>query len=246
MKGIISRWANKRTDFNLGALFIILVLAIALLTGCTEIEPGFVTTSEDSVIQVVDSDGDIITIDEVTGAITAIEYEHHELHMGDSFSCWYMQTVSDTGDKSIISFRTANSARWVHLTLTASATVMAHVRVLEAPAITNNTGATLAVYNRNRNSTTQSTVIDTSQNPSLSGSATYFTELTMGNVVGGTELAHEHLGTGEGKKTVGGTARGQQEWILLPNTLYAVEMESTNDDDNIHIITLNWYEHTNR
>ena len=226
--------------------FLIILMIAALLTGCTEVEPGYVTTTDDSETHIVDSDGDIVNIDEATRAITFIEYPHHEIHSGDSFSCWYMQTVSDIGDKSIISFRTANAARWVHLTLTVSATFMAHVRLLEAPAVNDNTGANLAVYNRNRNSATQATVTDTSQNPDLAGSATYFTELTMGNVAGGTEIAHEHLGTGEGKKTVGGGARGQQEWILLPNTLYAVEIESTTNDDNVHVIELNWYEHTNR
>lgn len=233
-------------NFYRSALFVCLLLIAVLMAGCTEVEPGYVITSDDSVTQIVDEDNNIITIDEATGAITCIEYPHHEIHAGDSFSCWYMQTVSDIGDKSIVSFRTANSARWVHLTITGSATFMAHFRLLEAPAINDNTGANLAVYNRNRNSATQATVIDTSQNPDLSGSATFFTELTMGNVVGGTDLVHEHLGTGEGKKTIGGGARGEQEWILLPNTLYAVEIESTTVDDNVHVIELSWYEHTNR
>ena len=227
-------------------IFLIILMIAALLTGCTEAEPGYVIISGDTEVMVVDSDGDIVTIDEATGAITIIQYEHHELHMGDSFSCWYEQTVSDIGDKSIINFRTANSARWLHITVTVSATFMAEVRILEAPAINDNTGASLAVYNRNRNSGTIATVIDTSQNPDVTGQATYFTEVTMGNVAGGTEILHEHLGTGEGKKTLGGMSRGAAEWILLPNTLYAFEIESTTNDDNVHVIVLNWYEHTNR
>ena len=248
MKGITSRWWPKRTDLHRSALLFILMPFLILMAGCTVDDPGYVITTEDSKaqIEIVDVDGDIVTIDSATEAIATIEYEHHEIHAGDSFSCWYMQEVSDTGDRSIVTFRTPNTTRWVHVTVTFSATVMAHSRIWEAPAVNDNTGAALPIYNRNRNSPTLPTVWDTSTNPDTQGWATYFTELNMGNVAGGTEIGHMHLGTGEGKKTVGGGARGQQEWILASNTLYAFEIESTNDDDNIHVIEVDWYEHTSR
>ena len=219
---------------------------MATLAGCTFEDPGYVGVVGNPGVKVVDSDGDIVTIDTATGAIATIEYEHHEIHSGDSFSCWYLQEVTDTGDKTIVAFLTPNTTRWLHIIYTASATVMAHGRILEAPLIVDNTGDNLTIFNRDRNSSTTSTVIDTSRNPDRAGEAMTFTEITMGNVTGGTEIIHIHLGTGEGKKTLGGSSRGTQEWILKPNTLYAFEIESTNDDDNIHIINLDWYEHTNR
>lgn len=222
-----------------------LIVLLVILTGCTAEEPGYVITTSDSEVMVVDSDGDIITIDEDTGSITTITQEHSELHCGDSFSSWYLQDVSDIGDKSIIAFKTSNTIKWIHVTVTSAATVMAHSRILEAPAITDNTGATLAIYNRDRNSATTSTVIDTSPAVDVAGQAMYFTELTTGNVTGGTEIAHEHLGTGEGKKTLGGATRGTQEWILKQNTFYAFVIESITADDNTHVIGLSWYEHTN-
>ena len=241
------------------AIIISILAVTALLVslmGCTAEDPGYVIVANDEPVSVlvdnnpgvkiIDSDGNIITIDPATGTLTTIEYEHFEIHSGQSFSCWYLQDVSDTGDKSIISFRTGNTTEWVHLVFTGSATVMAHARMYEAPAITDNTGAPLTIFNRDRNSATTSIVIDTSQNPDVVGQATYFTEATMGNVVGGTEIAHEHLGTGEGKKTLGAATRGTQEWILKPATLYAFVIESVNDDDNTHIITLNWYELANQ
>lgn len=228
-------------------LILALILPVmVLLAGCGTIEePNVSTIIGNPGVMVVDDDGNIVTIDENTRSLTTIEFEHHQLHAGDLFSCWYMQEVSDTGDKSIVTFKTADTTRWLHLTITGSATVMAHFRMLEAPAITNNTGDNLTVYNRNRNSLTTTTVWNTATNPDTQGQATYFTELTMGNVVGGTEVSHMHLGTGEGKKTLGGATRGAQEWILKPDTLYAFEIESINDDDNTHVIELDWYEHTN-
>lgn len=229
----------------IGISLLCLAVLMMILPGCTEEEPGYVVTTSDSEVMVVDSDGDIILIDEDTRSLTIIGQEHQEIHCGDSFSCWYLQDVSDTGDKSIIAFKTSATTKWIHLVPAGSATVVAHYRLYEAPVITDNTGATLAIYNRDRNSATTSTVIDTSTTPDTVGQAMYFTEATMGNVVGGTEITHEHLGTGEGKKTLGATTRGTQEWILKQDTFYAFIIESINDDDNTHVVLLNWYEHTN-
>jgi len=185
--------------------------------------------------------------DASTFARTTIEYEHHEIHGGSSYSCWYEQDVSDVGDKSIIAFKTANTAKYLHIVFSASATAAAEMMVLEAPTITDNTGASLSVFNRRRVTPMNvTTVIDTSTNPDTSGQAMYFTEATMGNVTGGTELAHSHLSSGTGPKPIGGESRATQEWILAPNTLYAFVVSSLTNDDNTHTIELDWYEHTDK
>lgn len=228
------------------ALILNLLLVIALIAlGCTLEDPGATVIVGNPEVKVVDDDGDIITIDEATRTLTTIDLDHQKIHVGDSFSAWYMQEVSDTGDKTIITFLTPNTPRWCHAAIMFSATQPAHGRLLEAPTITNNTGGSLGVYNRDRNATRAATVIDTSQNPNLSGNATFFTETTMGNVTGGTEITHDHLGVGIKKNALGGTSRGVQEWILKQNTLYAFVIESATDDDNVHLIEVDFYEHTN-
>lgn len=188
-------------------------------------------------------------LDGSTEALNFIDYVHHEIHAGSGFTTTYTQTVSDTGDKSIIAFLTDNSTKYVHLTVAASSTAAAIASILEAPTITNNTGATLAIYNRRRIGTpTTTTVWDTSQNPTAQGAGTFFTEITMGNVTGGTTLASIPLGAAAGGavKQIGGLARGQQEWILKPNTAYAFVVESSDDADNTHWIEIDYYEHTDR
>ena len=190
---------------------------------------------------------DDIRIDASTSVLTSMSYEHHEIHGGSSFSCSYTQTVSDTNDRSIIVFKTATGTKYVHVVVAASATAAAVAKITEAPTVTDNTGATLAVYNRNRTGTpAATTVIDISQNPDTAGAATYFTEATMGNVTAGTMLDSIPLGAGQGPKTIGGTARAVQEWVLAPNTLYAFEVISSTNDDNIHWVELNFYEHTDK
>jgi hypothetical protein len=188
-----------------------------------------------------------ISVDSTTNALKCIDYPHNEVHGGSSFTCCYSQEVSDTGDRTIIAFRTPDTTKYLHITFTAAATAAADAIMREAPTITDNTGAPLAVRNRRRPGTPNTTTVwDTSQNPDVQGQATYFTELTMGNVAGGTVFGPYPLGAGAGPKTTGGTTRGSQEWILAPDTLYSFEVISLTNDDNIHEAEVDWYEHQDK
>ena len=182
--------------------------------------------------------------DSVSGALIEIAHAHRKLHQADAFSCHYSQTVSDTNDRTIIAFKTPNTTRYVHCTVQVYASTAADAYIWEAPTITDNTGASLTVYNRRRVGTPKATtVIRTNTNPDEVG-AMFFTEVTMGNVTGGTELDHAPLVAGQGQKAIGGSSREEQEWLLKPNTLYAFEIKSSSDLDNVHLIQVDWYETT--
>ena len=222
-----------------------LILLIPAI-GCTIDDPGFYTSTADSKIQVVDSDGDIITIDPATSNLVILDQDHFQIHEGNSFSTWYEQQVSDTGDETIIAFKTADTTKWLQIIMTVAASSSADAHIIEAPAIVDNTGAPLTVFNRDRNSATTSNIIDTSQNPDVTGQAMFFTEVTQGNVTGGTDIAHVHMQGGAGPKAVGGDSRGTEEWVLKQNTLYAFIIESLDMNDNVHLLELDWYEFTNK
>ena len=181
--------------------------------------------------------------DDVSGAAIGITNAHYKLHEGDSFSCHFNQLVSDTNDRTIIAFKTPDTLRFIHVTVMVSASTAADAFIFEAPTITDNTGDSLEVFNRRRPSTKETTVIRTNTNPDEAG-AMFFTELTMGNVTGGTELTHSPLIAGSAPKPLGGETRGVQEWILKPNTLYDFEIQSSTDQDNVHLIEVDFYETT--
>ena len=185
-------------------------------------------------------------VDASTWVTTGIDYAHHEIHSGSSYHAHYGQFVSDTNDRSIITFRTPNTTKLLHMFARGSSTALANWYVWEGPTITNNTGAPLTIFNRRRDSANTSGVWDTSQNPDVQGQATYFTELTMGNVTAGTAIEDQFIGSGSGPRASGGESRSEEELILLPNTLYAFEIKSLTADDNYHDIELNWYEHADR
>ena len=182
--------------------------------------------------------------DGIANAWKTIEYEHHEIHGGSAYSCHYTQAVSDTNDKSIIAFKTDNSTKEIHLIMEVACTDVATAYIYEGPTVTDDTGAILTIFNRDRDSVNTSSVWDTSQNPDVQGQATYFTEVTMGNVSGGTEIFSYPVGAGEGPKSVGGATRSTSEWILKVNTQYAFVLNSDTNNDNTMWMALEWYEHT--
>ncbi len=182
-------------------------------------------------------------MDDVANAAVTILNEHRKIHDGESFTCHYNQLVSDTNDRSIIAFKTPNTTRYIHAIFFAFSSTAADAYIYEAPTITDNTGDSLTVYNRRRLSTTATTVIRTNTSPDEIG-AMFFTESTMGNVTGGTEITHKPLIAGQGQKAVGGDTRGTEEWLLKPNTLYAFEIKSSTDLDNVHLLEVDFYETT--
>ena len=118
----------------------------------------------------------------------------------------------------------------------------------EAPTLTDSgDGSDKVVLNRNRNSTTTSTVLSL-EDTATEGSVTKMneSEWTEVGVSSGTELEHVFLAGGSGPFAVGGVERGSQEWILKQNTIYVFYLQNTGAAANTHSISLDWYEHTNK
>ncbi len=185
-------------------------------------------------------------VDRSTEANTGITYAHHEIHSGSSYMVSAGQTVSDTNDRTAISLVTGNTAKWCHMIVSATAGASSWFYVREGATITDNQGATLTVYNRNRNSPKTSGVIDTSSNPDLVGSVTYFAEADQADYTENGALIYQELLSSGNKSKGGGDARGTTEIILKQNTVYLFYLKATNNDDNIQNIILDWYEHTNK
>ena len=185
-------------------------------------------------------------IDASSHAFKTIEYEHAEIHSCSSFVCHYEQDCSGTAHRTIIAFKTPNNAKWIHIVPSASSSDATEAYVYEGPTVVDNVGGTLDIFNRNRNGTKTSGVIDTSTNPDAVGKATYFDLNTGTAVSGGTVISHRRIGDDKGPKSLGGEARAQGEWILKQNTQYAFVTQSANTNDNHHSIELDWYEHTDK
>jgi len=185
--------------------------------------------------------------DAATNAKVDITYEHHEVHAGSSFHVGYsVTTASNDNDVTGIMLKTPDTAKECHLIATFTCSDPAEAIINEAPTLADSgDGSDKVVLNRDRNSSKTSTV-QSLEDTATVGSVTTMneTEWTAVGVSSGTELEHVWLQGGSGPKAVGGTSRGEQEWILKQNTVYVFYLQNTGANDNAHSISLDWYEHT--
>jgi len=193
-----------------------------------------------------DTTHQVARIDSSTHGQIVIDYEHHEVHDGDAFTCNYSNDVTNIGEMTAIAFNTPNTTKYIHLTFSAESTGGATFALYESTSIDVGEGSALTIYNRNRNSDTLSTITSIT-NPVVANKATSYneTQAAGANITTSTRLLYHIIGSGGNQPTAGQT-RSQTEFILKKNTQYAVVMSSLTNDDASHTITLVWYEHTDK
>jgi len=189
-----------------------------------------------------------IRIDPSTHAMTTIDYAHHETHSGSTFIVTKAQVTANSDDNmTALTITTPNTTKWLHMFAHSSVSAAAWFRIYEAVTIGADAGTSLVTaYNRNRNSTKTSAIIETKSSPDTTGSAIYWneTDAAGANLTLGTTIIHSEL-IGAGKNSFV-TSRALGEIILKQNTNYAFVLENEGIAANKHNIILDWYEHTDK
>ena len=190
---------------------------------------------------------DDVRIDGSTNSLQTIEYEHHEVHSGSSFTCHYANEVTNIGEMTAIAFNTPAGTKFIHLTITAAATGGASVGLYEVPSIDVDEGTELAIYNHNRTKTATESIVSSIATVPVVNKATSYNEVQAAgaNITLTTPLLLKYIGTG-GKGSIGGEGRGTSEFVLAASTQYVILMTSLTDDTVVNNITLDWYEHTDK
>lgn len=174
-----------------------------------------------------------IKIDSSTSSIQTIDYAHHEAHSGSA----YKVTTSGIDIRDtilILTFTTANNAKWPHVLFFASSTGGATFTLTEGGAFGGSGSVNIPCINRNRNSDNTSGLL-----AELSGTvANVTTDATPTG--GGTVLVSESIGTGKDKGS--GESRDDGEIILKQNTRYEAKLVGL-ADNVVGAITMSWYEH---
>jgi hypothetical protein len=184
--------------------------------------------------------------DSATGAAVCITYPHHEVHAGSSYVAHFDNTTSSDDDhRTGIGIETSATAKWMHLTVTVTASSPAEFFMYEAPTINDDVGTQTAIYNRDRNSGNVSLTTDISAAPTA-GKFEAYIEANLATLSGGTVIEHALLAGGDGPKAIGGMSRGSQEWILDAGVKYVFVLQNIGASENLHEIHLDWYEHTNK
>jgi len=166
-----------------------------------------------------------IKVDHTTGTLVTVTHASHEEHEGHAYMCLY--SVASIGgldnDLMQLTWTTPDTDVELHMIKGAKCGATALFKFTEGWTGGGTATGTIPIYNRRRNSLNTSSVV-----------VSYGTVA----VTGGTALKTEYLSTG---KFGAGETRDQNEWILKPNTKYAVSL-FLNADETAEI-SLNWYEH---
>jgi hypothetical protein len=165
-----------------------------------------------------------LRLDAPTNTLQTIEYEHHEIHGGSSFTTQHIADVASGGTISL-SITTPNTTKWAHIIYELDTEGEAMVYLMESPTISG--GTAKIIFNRDRNSSA-TTVMVVKYDPTI--------------VSTGTIYRQWHLGSG---RTTGQNRRGVSEFILKQNTTYVYALNNLSVSDNYISLKLDWYEHTN-
>jgi hypothetical protein len=176
-----------------------------------------------------DDQSRIFRVDASTGALIAVDYEHHETHSGSHYVLRINKDVPNAGTYNL-AFTTPDTLKWINMVFGITVELEADV-VLYEDITSFAGGAAQTPINNNRNSANVSGIVDmeTDTTPVL-----------------GTPLVLAHLVLGSGRNT-GGEARGASEFILKQNTTYLVAMtnQATGASNEVNFF-FTWYEHTDR
>ena len=216
---------RKRTDLHRSALLFILAASLILMAGCTVDDPGYVITADNSKVQVVDSDNDIVTIDSSTGAITIIDYAHHEIHEGDAYTACKIFTLPGGGLANIL-LTTADTAKRSHFVFNLVSDDVMTVNLYEAPDYAGGVGVNS--YNRDRGSA------------NTAGMVLAHTAIDSGGGKGTLIWTFK----GGANKTVTNSESDRFEFKLDRNKKYLLEAVGALNDSVTFL--LDWYEHTDR
>ena len=170
-----------------------------------------------------------VWVDQATHVLSTIEYEHHEIHGGSSYTLSRPLTLPVANDDEI-RIATPNTTKWAHMIFSAVSDAAVTVSLYESTALTHVGGNVLTPINRNRNSTNTSglTICHT---PGGAGDGNLLYSSTAG--AGGNPA-----------QSAPGAITGRFEFILKQNTAYLLRIAGASGD--VVSINLEWYEHTDK
>ena len=170
---------------------------------------------------------DEVRMDASTNSLQTIEYEHHEIHSGSSFTTSYVADIGNGANLDLL-IETPAGTKYAHFVYEVD--VEAEAALLIYEAVTATAGDAVVAYNRNRVGTPTAATVVVTSTP---------TSITEGTTI----IRSKHMGSG---KTVGGGDRGSHEFVLKPSTKYLFRLTNATTGNNFMSVEFDWYEHTDK
>ena len=165
-----------------------------------------------------------------------IDVGHHEIHEGDSFVIDTVDESMADGDVLSLAFKTPVAGKRIHMLVEGIFKGAGHMEITEDSTWAAGSGTQLSLYNRERNSTGSSILLENTTGGFVANDAMV---LNSSSYAVGT-IIHSFYVFADRK--TGGEARAVDELVLKPNTEYMILMEADVGTNAAHM-TLNWYEH---
>lgn len=171
-------------------------------------------------------------IDEYTGAVITVPFEHHEIHEGDHY---FARGYQDLAINNVLDFtlQTPNTAKWLNLTWQIDTENETNWLVYEDAVATTDLANTFTPRNNNRNSSNTS-----------AATLRYELQTSLANANADTDVTGATLlesGISGALRTAGQALR-DNEMVLKQNTIYCFRAIAT--AAGFINFTMEWYEHT--
>ena len=186
-----------------------------------------------------------LRIDNLCSAMQTIDYSHHEIHSGNSFSA-YADNATIDGSDLILGFKTGSDAgdqASVHIVIEWACKTSANIGLYEDAIFTLQTGSDVVIINRNRKSGNASIMLQCSSDAAWTNHNSLTKNPTIAGGSDGTLLWHSHAYASK-QSGLGALGRDVSEFVLAPNTVYMIRIAEDAAANETHI-GINWYEHTN-
>ena len=190
------------------------------------------------VSSVADSTGGVC--DEMTNSLITISYEHHEIHEGDSFVVSIVDTTMASAETLVLAFKTPAGTKRAHLIYEYSTLTGAHCELIEGPTWDQGSGAAVTITNRLRAASPASSILLENR-----GQVTFTASdemISNPTTLSGGTVIDTNYSFGSNKLPES-SRRGQHEFILKPDSTYAIRFTSDASSNKGQII-VDWYEHT--
>lgn len=176
------------------------------------------------------ADGQAIEVDDATGTLQTIEYEHHEIHAGSHFYICGFDTYNN-GQGVTFSVTTPDTAKWLHMSFEIEGTTQTEIYIYEDATITG--GTTQNAKNNDRNSSkTSVATIKTGATVSSAGTLIFSQSK-------GFDQANPARADSEG-------LIGREREIILKQNSTTLFYIVSRGNSNIISYCGEWYEHTNK
>jgi hypothetical protein len=172
--------------------------------------------------------------------IVRIDFEHNEVHRGDSYTVNLVDTSMADTETINIAFKTPNTTKYINMSIDWVTKAGGHLELIEAPTWTNQSGTSIAIINRNRVSSNSSGLLHDLTTTTFAAASKVSANVTTILTTNATTIDVSYL---FGSATKGeAESRGHSEFILNADTQYVIRY-TADGGTNAGFIKLIWNEY---